>query len=144
MARQITGSHVLVRMVKHSNSQGNSMHCRLQDTTSRWALSENCSSKQFVSLGKDTGSAGCVYHNLSSSSCDSPRDQPSAVSHDATSFQRMLLVQGVFWQIRYLPAVPVQWQDQGTRNPRNPVLDLTSARVCLSSVDGSWSPFQQL
>lgn len=114
VARQITGSHVLVRMVKHNDSQGNLMHCRLQDLTSRLALEWKLFKHAVCKPWKDTGSAGCACHNLRGcSSCDSPRDQPSAVSRDATSFQKMLLVQGVFWHIRHLPAAPVQWQEQG-------------------------------
>lgn len=115
VARQITISHVLERMVDYNYSQGNLMHCRLQDMTSRWALEWKLLKYAVCKPWKETGSGGCVCHTLRGcSSCDSPRDQPSAMSHDATSFQKISLAQGVFWQIRYPPAAPVQWQDQGT------------------------------
>lgn len=115
VARQITRCHVLVRVAKHNYSQGNLMHCRLQDMTSRWALEWKLFKHPVCKPWKDTGSASCVCHSpKGGSGCDSPRDQPSSVSHDATSLQKMLFVQGVFWQTRHIPAAPVQWQDQGT------------------------------
>lgn len=87
-----------VRMVKHHCSQGNLMHCRLQGMTSRWALEWKLIKCAVCKPWKDPGRAGCVCHHVRGcSSCDSLRDQPSAMSHDAISFQKMLLVQGVFW-----------------------------------------------
>lgn len=110
VARQITRSHVLVRMVKQNYSQGNLMHCRFQDMTSSWALEWKLFKCAVCKPWKDTGSVRCVCHSLRGcSSCDSPRHQLSAMSHAATSLQKMLLVQGVFWQNRSLPAAPVQW-----------------------------------
>lgn len=125
-------------MVKQNYRQGNLMHCRLQDRTSIWALEWKLFKYAVCKPWKDTGSAGCFCHSLRGcSSCDSPRDQISAMSHAATSLQKMLLVQGVFWQNRHTPAAPVQWQDQGTEIVSWIWLVPDSLSVCLAWMEAA-------
>lgn len=99
VAREITRSHVLVRMVKHNYSQGNLMHCRLQDTSSMGPWVKTIQVCSLEALERHWVQVASVIIWGAVAAVTAPGTS-QVLSHDATSFQKMLLVQGVFWQIR--------------------------------------------